>query len=179
MLLVEGNTGIQVKYLQNGLRILCYNPKRQDGVFDANTTAAVKRYQTARGLSSDGKVGDGTWNRMKSDITPIQNALKNKGYYSGTIDGVAGDGTYNSLLNFQSAIGLTPDGMAGKGTLDKLYASDSTKPVLQLGSTGSYVTELQSKLIKLGYSCGDTGADGVFCLHTMIRSKHTKHYPEH
>lgn len=162
MLLVEGNTGTQVKYLQNGLRILCYNPKRQDGVFDANTTAAVKRYQTARGLSSDGKVGDGTWNRIKSDITPIQNALKNKGYYSGTIDGVAGDGTYNSLLNFQSANGLTPDGMAGKGTLDKLYASDSTKPVLQLGSTGSYVIELQSKLIKLGYSCGDTGADGVF-----------------
>ncbi len=61
MLLVEGSIGTQVKYLQQGLRILCFNPKRLDGVFDANTTAAVKRYQTSKNLTVDGKVGDGTW----------------------------------------------------------------------------------------------------------------------
>ena len=162
MLLVEGSIGTQVKYLQQGLRILCFNPKRLDGVFDANTTAAVKRYQTSKNLTVDGKVGDGTWGKLKIDITPIQTALKNKGYYTGTIDGVAGDGTYNALLKFQSANGLTDDGMAGKSTLDKLYADGSTKPILQLGSSGTYVIELQTKLINLGYSCGDTGADGIF-----------------
>lgn len=91
MLLVEGNTSTQVKYLQHGLRMLCFNPKRLDGVFDTNTTLVVKRYQTSRGLTSDGKVGDGTWHKLKSDIIPLQTSLKNKGYYSGTIDGVAGD----------------------------------------------------------------------------------------
>lgn len=162
MLLVEGNTGSQVKYLQYGLRILCFNPKRLDGVFDSNTTSAVKRYQTSRNLSSDGKVGDGTWSKLKSDISPIQTALKEKGYYTGSVDGVAGNETYNALLKFQSDNGLTADGMAGKGTLDKLYASTSSKPLLQLGSTGTYVVELQTKLINLGYSCGDGGADGIF-----------------
>lgn len=78
MLLVEGNTSTQVKYLQHGLRMLCFNPKRLDGVFDTNTTLAVKRYQTSRGLTSDGKVGDGTWNKLKSDIIPLQTSLKNK-----------------------------------------------------------------------------------------------------
>ena len=162
MLLVEGNTSTQVKYLQHGLRMLCFNPKRLDGVFDTNTTLAVKRYQTSRGLTSDGKVGDGTWNKLKSDIIPLQTSLKNKGYYSGTIDGVAGDATYNALVKFQSDNGLTADGMAGQSTLDKLHTTDTNKPILQLGSTGKYVIELQTKLIKLGYSCGDTGADGVF-----------------
>jgi peptidoglycan hydrolase-like protein with peptidoglycan-binding domain len=164
MYLVEGNTGTQVKYLQQGLRILCYNPKRLDGVFDVNTTSAVKNYQAARGLTPDGIVGDGTWGNIKSDITPIQTALKSKGFYTGTIDGVAGDGTYNALIEFQAANGLTPDGMAGSSTLSKLYAADPTqsKPVLKLGSTGEYVIELQQKLIILGYPCGDGGADGIF-----------------
>lgn len=164
MYLVEGNTGKQVKYLQQGLRILCYNPKRLDGIFDANTTSAVKKYQTARGLTPDGIVGDGTWGKIKSDINPIQTALKNKGFYSGTIDGVAGDGTYNAIKKFQSANGLTADGMAGNNTLKKLYAADPTPdtPLLQLGSTGGYVVKLQEKLIRLGYSCGDSGADGIF-----------------
>lgn len=162
MLLVEGNTGTQVKYLQHGLRMLCFNPKRLDGVFDAETTSAVKRYQISRGLTSDGKVGDGTWNKLKNDITPLQNALKNKGYYMGSVDGVAGDATYNALIKFQSDNGLTADGMAGQSTLNQLYTDDTSKPVLQIGSSGKFVIELQTKLIGLGYSCGDTGADGIF-----------------
>lgn len=162
MLLVEGNSNTQVKNLQHGLRMLCFNPKRLDGLFDANTTSAVKRYQTAKGLYSDGKVGDNTWNKLKSDIKPIQSALKNKGFYTGSIDGIADIETYNALLKFQSASGLTADGMAGTGTVNKLYASDSSKPLLQRGSTGIHVIDLQKKLINLGYACGDTGADGIF-----------------
>lgn len=45
--------------------------------------------------------------------------MEPEGYYTGTIDGVAGDGTYNGLVKFQSANGLTPDGMAGNNTLSK------------------------------------------------------------
>ena len=163
MLLVEGSSGNQVKYLQNGLRILCFNSQTADGIFGPATTAAVKRYQTSRGLAADGKVGDGTWSTLKEDIKPIQEALKKKGYYSSTVDGVAGDGTYQALVTFQKDHQLTADGMAGPSTLAKLYDdSDDNYPVLKQGSSGSKVKELQTKLIALGYSCGKTGADGSF-----------------
>ena len=36
------------------------------------------------------------------------------------------------------------------------------KPTLRKGSTGVYVTLLQSELIQHGYDCGASGADGVF-----------------
>ena len=36
------------------------------------------------------------------------------------------------------------------------------KPTLRKGDKGEYVTLAQTELIQHGYSCGDTGADGVF-----------------
>jgi hypothetical protein len=36
------------------------------------------------------------------------------------------------------------------------------KPTLRKGDRGEYVTLMQTELIQKGYSCGDTGADGVF-----------------
>ena len=48
-----------------------------------------------------------------------------------------------------------PKGMSGEvPTIDK--------PALRRGSTGEYVTLLQTKLIQLGYDVGATGADGKF-----------------
>lgn len=45
-------------------------------------------------------------------------------------------------------------------------SSDANTPtayiVLELGDSGTEVKELQENLIKLGYSCGSRGADGVF-----------------
>lgn len=41
-------------------------------------------------------------------------------------------------------------------------ASVAEKEWLELGDSGNAVKELQGNLIKLGYSCGDAGADGVF-----------------
>ena len=41
-------------------------------------------------------------------------------------------------------------------------------PTLSVGSTGTYVKDLQEKLIKLGYSCGTCGADGEFGNDTKV-----------
>lgn len=46
----------------------------------------------------------------------IQIALKNAGFYTGTIDGMIGPNTTNSIKEFQKANGLTPDGVAGDKT---------------------------------------------------------------
>ena len=71
MLLIQGTTGTNVKYLQYGLKIKCFNPKRTDGVFDANTTSALKRYQTFKRLTADGKADELTWATLKEDIKLI------------------------------------------------------------------------------------------------------------
>ena len=45
MLLKSGDTGIQVKYLQQGLRIMCCNPGTIDSNFGPGTQAAVQKFQ--------------------------------------------------------------------------------------------------------------------------------------
>ena len=62
MLLKSGDTGIQVKYLQQGLRIMCCNPGTIDSNFGPGTQAAVQKFQEDQGISVDGIVGDETWN---------------------------------------------------------------------------------------------------------------------
>lgn len=63
-------------------------------------------------LSRIGSVGE--------EVTDIQQALKNGGYYTGNIDGIYGTATKNAVLSFQRDYGLTTDGIAGKNTLAAL-----------------------------------------------------------
>ena len=57
---------------------------------------------------------------------------------------------------------IVPVGEKKDGT--KLYLDDSVAfpGILQYGSRGNTVKELQSRLVKLGYSVGSTGIDGIF-----------------
>lgn len=50
----------------------------------------------------------------------IQAALKNAGYYQGTVDGKIGKATKEALKSFQKDNGLEPDGVCGRRTWDKL-----------------------------------------------------------
>ncbi len=63
-------------------------------------------------LSKIGSVGD--------EVTAIQQALKNGGYYYGNIDGIYGTATKNAVTNFQRDNGLSADGIAGQKTLQAL-----------------------------------------------------------
>ena len=47
----------------------------------------------------------------------------------------------------------------------------TTKPTLRKGSSGAYVTECQTDLITLGYSCGPKGADGKYGDNTIAAVK--------
>ena len=61
----------------------------------------------------------------ESDVAPmtsrnIQLALKNAGFYYGSIDGKVGKQTKKAIKDFQEANNLTADGVVGKKTWSKL-----------------------------------------------------------
>lgn len=63
-------------------------------------------------LSKIGSVGE--------EVTAIQQALQNSGYYYGNIDGIYGTATKNAVSDFQRDNGLSADGVAGRDTLRAL-----------------------------------------------------------
>ena len=58
-----------------------------------------------------------------SEVTRLQNALKELGFYSMTVDGIYGRGTLAAVKAYQRANGLKADGIAGPKTMAKLYGS--------------------------------------------------------
>lgn len=57
--------GNPVYVLQAALYCLGYNPNGFDGVYGNGTKTAVEKFQKEKGLSSDGVVGENTWNKLK------------------------------------------------------------------------------------------------------------------
>jgi len=117
------------------------------------------------------------------DVAYVQQRLKDLGYLSGTADGIFGNATERAVKEFQATNGLTADGVVGARTLQRLESSsakpksaaaaDSSRatPVpqprtytastpnaaygyLAPGDSGSKVTNLQKRLIELGYLWG-------------------------
>ena len=122
-----------------------------DGVRGPLTKAAIVRFQRRRGLSVDGVVGPQTRRAfgkrgrpafgsrtMKRgdrgwDVAAMQYILARRGYPPGAIDAVFGPMTDRALRNFQSALGLSADGLAGPATIAGLRhgaASRGTTPVV-------------------------------------------------
>ena len=134
-----------------------------------------------------------------SRVTELQNNLKKLGYSVGTVDGKFGAATKRAVIAFQSANGLTPDGLAGAQTLAmitaKVQALETSSPstgessssssgsssgssdtstsdltrTLRRGYTGSDVTKVQNRLKELGYYTGTV--DGVYGLGSMAAVK--------
>lgn len=93
-----GSRGDEVINLQNMLNQQGYN-LTVDGIFGAQTQAAVKQYQQARGLAVDGIVGANTWG-----------ALTGGGGASGSVSGSVSGGIDLEALyaNLQRGGGYTP-----------------------------------------------------------------------
>ena len=128
-------------------------------------------------------------------VKNMQQRLKDLGYYTGSVDGVFGQGTENAVKAFQRANGLSADGVAGTATLSKLNSSSaksnyaasssatsrpamrtytpstlSTYRYLQLGSSGSDVTKLQQRLKDLGYFNGSVNGSFGSDTETALRA---------
>lgn len=98
-----------------------------------------------------------------SAVAELQQLLQSKGFYSGKIDSDFGAGTTNSVLKFQKANGLVPDGIVGSSSWVKLRAGIPTSsqglPTLLPGSKGAAVSQAQQLLKDKGYYQGRIDGD--------------------
>ena len=111
-------------------------PIRADGIYGADTAAAVRWFQRKHGLSADGIVGPATYRSLRRaepmpkfvrqllvkrpplkgrDVTGVQRVLRRAGYRI-PIDGRFGPATETALMRFQRKHGLRADGVVGPQT---------------------------------------------------------------
>lgn len=123
-----------------------------DGVFGVGTQTSVKAFQSLFGLTPDGVIGKNTWDKIVNvynnkptvsspvfpgrslqvgsrgnDVIIMQKYLNAiaKQYPSIPVtsaDGIFGPGTKNSVTAFQRQFGLTPDGIIGRNTWNKIVS---------------------------------------------------------
>lgn len=84
-----------------------------------------------------------------TEVSKLQQTLKNKGYFNYNVTGYFGNITKNAVIRFQHDNGLAVDGIVGPQTINKLYGNNST--LLKVGMSGTQVSQLQQLLKDKGY----------------------------
>ena len=65
-----GDTGAQVKVLQQALTALGFSPGKADGDYGPATQSEVEKFQTSKGLTADGVVGQQTLAALQQALSP-------------------------------------------------------------------------------------------------------------
>lgn len=150
-----GDSGQNVRALQQRLAALGYYTGKIDGSFGTSTAQAVTAFQKANKLTADGVVGPKTVAKLNSasaltasgkkvtptptptpKITELSSGSSGAAVramqqrlvdlgYLKAADGYFGIQTFNAVKTFQRRNGLTADGIAGKQTLTKLNSSSA------------------------------------------------------
>ncbi len=91
------------------------------------TKTEKQAYEDAQNPGGDGQQ-EATYETLRKGSTgeavkKLQTALKEKGYFTGTISGTYGTDTVDAVKAFQKAKNLTVDGVAGENTQHALYGT--------------------------------------------------------
>ena len=128
-------TGPAVADLQYVMTRLGFYSGPIDGVYSAETTAAVTEMQKALGVTADGVYGPETDAALKGKardvVVQIQTVLAQYGFYNGPIDGNYGTDTQAAIKKLQTDLGVTADGRFGPETakaFNEAVASGKLKP---------------------------------------------------
>lgn len=145
----EGNSGSDVRKMQERLISLGYLSGEPTGRFDEATEAGVIAFQRRNTDYADGVAGPDTLKALYSSsarstssaaavigvslkvgsegnaVRNVQTKLKSLGYYKGSADGSYGTATEEAVKAFQRANGLRADGKAGADTLNMLFSGDA------------------------------------------------------
>ncbi len=151
-----------------------------DGIFGPNTYDAVRAFQSARGLTSDGIVGVNTkaalyasvptpstqldlrstacptlikYGEVDGCVSTLQSLLNAKGWAL-TVDGDFGDKTLAAVRAFQTSKGLTSDGIVGPNTKTALYAGVSTTAATGAPAAITLTSTSCPNLIQMGQRSG-------------------------
>src|ERR671918_1348435 len=140
----------RVAALQAALKYRGLYPVSVDGVKGPFTTRGVRRFQRRKSLLVDGVAGPQTKRAIGAralgaralqkgnrgwDVAALQFRLVKHGHPPGGVDGVFGAGTQNAVISFQSANGLSADGVAGPQTVAALRGrGDSSSTTVPVGN---------------------------------------------
>ena len=99
----QGSSGQNVRLVQFWLKIArtvysSLNNVTVDGVFGAATAAAVKKFQSYFGLTSDGVVGRTTWNKLYEVYNDIANKLLSSSLRPGEYPGILQRGSSGTAV---------------------------------------------------------------------------------
>lgn len=160
-----GDSGSDVLELQNRLYELGYLEKIT-GLYNEETETAVVQFQNANALTSDGRVGIITKERLydpdaKPNVLSLrsqgdlvlkcQNKLRTLGYLTTEPDGNFGPDTQMAVKRFQEQNSLIVDGYLGPTTRKFLLDNGAKGNALSYGMRGSDVRNVQMRLRSLNY----------------------------
>ena len=147
-----------------------------DGLAGAKTLALIEQKVAALGndSSSSGNSssdtsgsssGTGGFTRTLrkgytgEDVRTVQQRLKELGYYTGSVDGVYGNGSIAAVKAFQKNNGLTADGLAGSRTFQVLLSSSAVPA--GSSSSGNDSSNSSSETPSTGESSGSSSSNNT------------------
>jgi len=137
-----GDSNSDVKKLQQALEILGYYNGKIDGKYGSGTTAAVKAYQKAKGLTADGSAGERTIKSIFGSVNPKSLTTQKA------------PGSSSSSVSSASAAAKSK-----YPTVNSIAEIGSTPATSKKGDSGTKVVKLQQALECLGYYDGAIDGD--------------------
>ncbi len=153
---------------QERLIAMGYLSGEADGVMGEDTEDALKDYQEDHDLTESGELDDETYALLTGEAEGAdrnriaQQRLSELGYLTGTVDGIIGAQSTAAITLFQQMNALGETGELDDDTYALLISEDAkiVRAELSSGDKGDAVTELQQRLIDLGFL--DDEADGSY-----------------
>lgn len=191
VVLRRGDRGEGVADLQRRLIALGFDVGDDAaGFFGEGTAVALRQFQVLRGLRPDGvcdrtvwsavveagfRLGDRVLYRRRpmlrgDDVAELQRRLSSLGFDTGAIDGIFGDLTRAAVAEFQRNVGLHPDGICGRQTVEELRrlsvregTSDLVSRVRERLRAATAVPELHGRRIGVGEEGGFANGAAAVC----------------
>lgn len=175
--LASGDTGDDVKALQEALKSAGYDPGTADGDYGAGTVAAIEQWQTDQGLTVDGKfnLSEFVWLRPGSTALDVSAQVGDRVTPQTALATIAVPGSLVAQADVsQLDIGRLQVGQSAQLTFDALNGATATAKVVAIpvepessqqsagqSTVVQYAVKLQPTSLPAGARAGMTGQASV------------------